>query len=75
MVKESREIIFYKGKPTVEEADHGAEIFVGLVKKVESWTSLVVKETGLAEPETMEREQHLVGLRQRSMDEARSDFV
>ena len=67
-----------KEKPAAEEADGPImelRYLWSLSKRVESGKSLVVKETALAEPETMEREQHLVGLRQRSMDEARSDFV
>ena len=40
----------------------------GLSRRLESGTLLVVKETALAELETMEREQHLVDLIQRSMD-------
>ena len=47
----------------------------GLPKRVESETSLGVKETGLADPETMKREQHLVGLIQRSTDEVTREIL
>ena len=69
---------FAEEKPAVEEADGAImepRYLWGLSKRVESGTSLVVKETGLAEPETMEREQNLVGLRQRGMDKVRREIL
>lgn len=61
-------------KPAAEEAEGPViepRYLWGLSKSVESGVSLVVKVTGLAEPETIEREQHLDGFRWRSIDEVR----
>ena len=71
---EVESLSFRKEKPAEEEAEgpitHPRYLW-GLSKRVERVVWSTVKGIGLAEPETMDREQHLAGLSLRSIDEVR----
>ena len=65
---------FRKEKPAEEEAEGpitDPRYLWGLSKRVERGLLSTEKGIGFAEPETMEREQHLAGLSFRSIDEVR----
>ena len=65
---------FKKEKPAEEEAEWPItepRYLWGLSKRVERGLLSTEKGIGFADPETMEREQHLAGLSFRSIDEVR----
>ena len=75
MKAEKVESLSFKKKKPAEEEGKGPitkpRYLWGLSKRVERVVSSTEKGIGLAEPETMQREQHLAGLSLRSIDEVR----